>query len=186
MIPVAHFCMVVALLTPPAADEEQSAADPALAQVLADPEVGPVVRQAMAFRDEGNGDAALEQLRKANAVLKRKHGSAHPEQLPILDLAAEILFEAGRFADAVPPLERSVSIREGLDSASQPEGNQVAIASSLLLLGKAYAQTGRPDRAVDALARAAVIFGTTLGEDHDATAATRRELEAAATTKEAG
>jgi len=158
--------------------DEPAVTDPALEKLLADAEAAPFLAKALDCRAQGLSDEALEQLRKANAVIKKRRGASHPEQLPILDLAAEILFVDGRFAEAVTPLERAVTIRETLvaDSARDDGDHDVALASSLLLLGKAYVQIGDKPKAVAALKRAADLFSASLGEDHDATTAARQEL----------
>lgn len=173
--------LVGAALRAVAADDapprsEAAPADPAFQALLADPEVGPVLLKAVACREAGSVDEALDLLREANAAIKKKRGASHPDQLPILDLAAEILIGAGRFADAVKPLERTIALRETLVSGAASADHQIALASSLLLLGKAYGLSGSREPAVKALTRAIELFRASLGDDHEATVRAREEL----------
>lgn len=167
--------------------ESPAAADPAMEELLADAETAPELTAALQCRDSGDDDAALAHLRRANAAVKKKHGPNNLQQLPILELAGEILFVGGRYAEAVTPFERSVAIREPLAAEDNDNKNQkVALASTLLLLGKAYAETGNAGNAVSALTRAVDLFTATLGEDHEATQVARGALATVSAGKGAG
>jgi len=166
--------------------ETPAATDPAMQELLADAETAPELTAALQCRDSGDDDAALAHLRRANATVKKKHGPNNLQQLPILELAGEILFVGGRYAEAVTPFERSVAIREPLAAEDNNKDQKVALASILLLLGKAYAETGNAGNAVSALTRAVDLFTATLGEDHEATQVARRALATASAGKGAG
>ena len=62
----------------------------------------------------GQTAAALQELRGANALVKQARGANHPDTLPILDMAADILVANGQFAEAALPLQRAVALRESL------------------------------------------------------------------------
>lgn len=175
--------LACAEVPPPA--EPPSASDPALDALLADAENGSVVAEALRCRQGGADDDALKLLRRVNVSIKKRYGANAPQLLPILDLAGEILFSAGRFAEAVAPLERAVAIREPLATASHRE-EEVALASTLLLLGQAHAEMGNKPGAVASLGRAVQLFVSSLGEDHDATSAARQALSAVSQEKEPG
>jgi len=144
--------------------------------ILDDPRFAPLLLKALQSRDAGKVDDALEHLRQVNNAIKRVKGANHPDQLPVLDLAAEILFDAGRLDDAVTPLKRAVSIREGLIARGQAGNQEVAMASSLLLMGRVHASRGRFDSGLEALTKAVRVLDESLGRDHEATDRARREL----------
>ena len=169
---------------PPGDRGVMAASDPSLDGLLADEELAPLITQALECHGSGADDDALKHLRRANAAIKRKHGANATQQLPVLDLAAEILFGGGRYAEAMPPLERAVAIREAQRSDLVPE-RDVSLASSLLLLGRAQAESGNRAGAVASLTRAAGMFSASLGQDHEATLAARQSLAALTSNKEA-
>jgi tetratricopeptide (TPR) repeat protein len=182
---VGVFLLSLALAVSIGRAESPAVTDPAMEELLADAETAPELTAALRCRDSGDDDAALAHLRRANAAVKKKHGPNNLQQLPILEMAGEILFVGGRYAEAVTPFERSVAIREPL-AAEDNADQKVAMASTLLLLGKAYAETGNAGNAVSALTRAVDLFSATLGEDHEATQVARRALATASTGKGAG
>jgi len=150
--------------------------DAALAGVLGDPRFAPHIVKALDARDKGLVDDTLDHLRQANNAIKRAKGANHPDQLPVLDLAAELLFDAGRLDDAVTPLKRAVAIRESLIAAGQAGNHPVAMASSLLLMGRAHASKGRFDSGLESLTKAVRVLDDSLGPSHEATQQARKEL----------
>lgn len=151
-------------------------ADGAFMSLMEDPRFAPPLIKALQSREEGDVDGALDHLRQANNAIKRAKGANHPDQLPVLDFAAEILFDTGRLDDAVAPLKRAVAIRESLVAGGNPGGHEVGIASGLLLMGRAHASTGRFESGLEALTRAVRLLDDALGPGHESTASARREL----------
>jgi len=163
---------------------ESVAIDPSLDALLGDEELAPMINEALKCREAGADDDAIKHLRRVNAAIKKRHGANALQQLPILDLAAEILFVAGRYAEAITPLERAVTIR-GSQAGDGDAERDVALASSLLLLGRAQAENGNKAGAAAALTRAVQLFAASLGDEHEATLAARRSLAAVSPEKEA-
>ena len=156
-----------------------AAAEPAPAKALAgverDVRVQQYVESAQRKREAGDFEQALADLRAANALVKKSRGDGHPDQLPLLDLAAEILVENDKMQEAEGPLQKAVAIREALAREGQ-SSQEVPLAASLLLLGKVHASLGKYESVVDMLKKAVRVLDTSLGPEHEKTFQARREL----------
>jgi tetratricopeptide (TPR) repeat protein len=180
-LPVAVFMILPAclLLAPGQSAEPTRAAEPApskpLAGVERDVRVQQYLESAQRKREAGDFEQALSDLRAANALVKKTRGDGHPDQLPLLDLAAEILVENDKMQDAEGPLQKAVALRESLAREGQ-SSQEVPLAASLLLLGKVHAALGKYESVVDMLKKAVRMLDTSLGPEHEKTFQARREL----------
>ena len=156
-----------------------AAADPAPGKALAgverDVRVQQYIESAQRKREAGDFEQALGDLRAANAIVKKTRGDGHPDQLPLLDMAAEILVENDKMQEAEAPLQKAVTLREALAREGQAS-QEVPLAASLLLLGKVHAALGKYESVVDMLKKAVRMLDTSLGPEHEQTFAARREL----------
>jgi len=155
------------------------AADPAPGKALAgverDVRVQQYLESAQRKREAGDFEQALGDLRAANAIVKKTRGDGHPDQLPLLDMAAEILVENDKMQEAEGPLQKAVALREALAREGQAS-QEVPLAASLLLLGKVHASLGKYESVVDMLKKAVRMLDTSLGPEHEKTFQARREL----------
>lgn len=128
----------------------------------------PSLRQAIALRDAGKFDEALDELREGVRDVKQTKGEGHPDLLPLYDLAAEILFETDQIEKAEPLLDKVVGIREQLiaEGAVTERG---PLAASLLLLGKVHSSRGEFEDVIDSIKRAVLLYGRTYGPMHSDT-----------------
>jgi len=146
-----------------------------LAGVEGDVRVQQYLESAQRKREAGDFEQALTDLRAANGIVKKTRGDGHPDQLPLLDLAAEILVENDKMQDAEGPLQKAVALREALAREGQAS-QEVPLAASLLLLGKVHASLGKYESVVDMLKKAVRMLDTSLGPEHEQTFQARREL----------
>ena len=123
----------------------------------------------------GQTAAALQELRGANALVKQARGANHPDTLPILDMAADILVANGQFAEAALPLQRAVALRESLLA----EGGRVSraeLGASLVLLSRVKTAQGDFGVAATLLDGAITHFTSALEPDAPAIRAARVAL----------
>jgi tetratricopeptide (TPR) repeat protein len=158
----------------PAAAADQTPAQP-LAGVERDVRVQQYLESAQRKREAGDFEQALTDLRAANALVKKTRGDGHPDQLPLLDMAAEILVENDKMQEAEVPLQKAVAVREALAREGQAS-QEVPLAASLLLLGKVHASLGKYESVVEMLKKAVRMLDTSLGPEHEKTFQARREL----------
>lgn len=170
-------CLAAAAPGQPA--ESTTAAEPTPAKPLAGVErevrVQQYLESAQRKREAGDFEQALGDLRAANALVKKSRGDGHPDQLPLLDLAAEILVENDKMQEAEGPLQKAVGLREVLAREGQ-SSQEVPLAASLLLLGKVHASLGKYESVVEMLKKAVRMLDTSLGPEHEKTFQARREL----------
>lgn len=140
-----------------------------------DVRVEAALAQAESLRAAGERDRALETLRAASSLVKKTRGNDHPDLLPILDAAGQILFEQGKLPEAEVPLTRAVALREPLIEAGE-ERHGVPQAAALLLLGKIHAAAGRVDRMLGTMKRALAMLDAAVGPEHESTTKARDEL----------
>jgi hypothetical protein len=140
-----------------------------------DVRVEAAVAQAETLRAAGDFDRALETLRSASSLVKKTKGNDHPDLLPILDAAGQILFAQGKLPEAEVPLTRAVALRDPLIEAGQ-EQYGVPQAAALLILGKIHAAAGRVDRMLGTMKRALAMLDAAVGPEHAFTLQARDEL----------
>ena len=139
-----------------------------------------LVKSARLAAEAGKAAEALAELRSANTLVKQARGANHPDTLPILDMAADILVGNGQFAEASLPLQRAIALRETL-LADGRRVSRADLAASQALLARVTMSQGAFDRAAELLAKALDHFEAVLDRDHDANLAARRALADAQT-----
>lgn len=152
--------------------------DPGLAALMADASIGPALAKAIHFRETGKYDEALESLRGVNALLKKQRSNNHPDQVPVLEMAGQILVEAGRKNDALGPLRKAVLVRESLiasGTGSEDEG----LAATLLLLAAIEGQAGRAEGGIDSLVETVRLPDGSAAGEHESTTTARKNLKRA-------
>jgi len=137
--------------------------------------VAKLLRDAQEKRRAGQATEALADLRAANVLIKKNLGDGHPDTLPVLDLAGEILLENGQVAEAQNPLRKAVALREQLlaDGRDIPP---VEYAAALVLLARSQMGAGTYETARDPLVKAVGLFETHVGIGHPSTTAALERL----------
>jgi len=153
----------LAAAEPPAAGTAAAEADP-------ETRVAQLLRSARRKREAGQTAEALADLRNASTVIKQAKGAGHRDSLPVLDLAGAILVETGQYGEAQSPLEKAVSLREGLVAEGQ-QVQPVDAATTLVLLAKAQAATGGFDKAQESFTKAVAIIDGGVEPSQESTAA---------------
>jgi tetratricopeptide (TPR) repeat protein/tRNA A-37 threonylcarbamoyl transferase component Bud32 len=108
----------------------------------------------------GDFKAARDELDRAEATIERL---GHPHDLEA-DIARErgfVALRAGKPADAIEPLRRSIALDE-----AEYGPDTFALIGSLNVLGAALAQTGQLDEAADAFERVRDLLLDQSGPDH--------------------
>ena len=108
------------------------------------------------------------------ADLERLLGPDDPETMRSLNDLARAYREAGRVADAVPLVERTLAARERQFGADHP-----STLASRNNLASAYRATGRPAEAIPLFEKNVAACERLLGADHPRTLASRHNLELA-------
>jgi hypothetical protein len=106
--------------------------------------------------------------------LERTLGSDHPDTLKARNTLAVAYHTAGRTADAVPLVERTLAARERLLGADHP-----STLASRNNLARAYRAAGRPADAIPLFEMNVAACERLLGADHPKTVASRHHLELA-------
>ena len=108
------------------------------------------------------------------ADLERLLGPDDPDTMRSLNDLAHAYREAGRVADAVPLVERTLAARERQFGADHP-----STLASRNNLASAYRATGRPAEAIPLFEKNVAACERLLGADHPRTLASRHNLELA-------
>ena len=108
------------------------------------------------------------------ADLERLLGPDDPDTMRSLNDLARAYREAGRVADAVPLVERTLAARERQFGADHP-----STLASRNNLASAYRATGRPAEAIPLFEKNVAACERLLGADHPRTLASRHNLELA-------
>jgi hypothetical protein len=108
------------------------------------------------------------------ADLERLLGPDDPETMRSLNDLARAYREAGRVADAVPLVERTLAARERQFGADHP-----STLASRNNLASAYRATGRPAEAIPLFEKNVAACERLLGADHPRTLASQHNLELA-------
>jgi hypothetical protein len=137
------------------------------------PELEASIRQTMgdAYREVGDYEQAITQLRQAAAIRKGKLGPDHPDTLTTLAGLALAFEAAGKTTEAVALLEQVRDARVNKDGPDHPD-----TLGTLGDLANAYRAAGRAARAVALLKQVRDAQERRFGPDHPSTLSTLGNL----------
>lgn len=104
---------------------------------------------------EGDTEGAIELSIKGAALAEQQHGPEHLDVATSLNNLGRLYQHAGRFEEALPPLQRALTIREKHDGPGA-----LSVASTLTNLGGVYDSQGDAASAEPYFFRALEIYQT--------------------------
>jgi CHAT domain-containing protein len=123
------------------------------------------------FRARGNYAAGEAEARKFEQGVKAKFGVDHRKYADALTNLAILYHDQGKYAEAIPLLQRALTIREAKLGKDHP-----AVAQTLNNLALAYQEQGKYAEAISLYQRALAIMEAKLGKDHPNVAQTLNYL----------
>lgn len=116
---------------------------------------GQVTEKAVKLYLDGDTEGAIELSIKGAAIAEQQQGPDHPDVATSLNNLGRLYQHAGRFAEALPPLERALTIREKHDGP-----DSLSVASTLTNLGGVFDSQGDAASAEPYFTRALEIYQT--------------------------
>ncbi|KAJ3708927.1 hypothetical protein LUZ61_012632 [Rhynchospora tenuis] len=149
---------------------------------LDNPDLGPFLlkqaRDTMISSGEGGPTKALEFAMRASRALERKGEGAELELAMSLHVTAAIYCALSRHAEAIPVLERAVSVAKETGEKYQEKEEEASLAefAGWMQLGDTHAMLGRTEESVSCYEKGLEVQIRALGENDSRVAETCRYL----------